>query len=149
MVPRYLVIHCTGGKPWASVEDIRRYHEDHLGWSDIGYHFVVSPDGTVRAGRPIHKPGSHVRGMNHESIGLVWTGTFDDEPPTQAAWDAMVELCAALCRTYGIDATHVIGHWEAQVIVDGKATKTCPGKAVDMDRFRSDVASHRSYRGAP
>lgn len=51
-----IIIHCTATRPDANctVESIRRYHKS-LGWHDIGYHYVIYPDGSVRSGRPIRR----------------------------------------------------------------------------------------------
>src|SRR5665648_425448 len=37
---------------------IRAWHKTK-GWSDIGYHFVIGPDGRCEQGRPIYRPGAH------------------------------------------------------------------------------------------
>ena len=46
--------------------------EWHLikGWSDIGYHFVILPDGSCEPGRPIYRPGAHCIASNRNFIGL-------------------------------------------------------------------------------
>jgi len=37
---------------------IREWHMTK-GWSDIGYHFVIGPDGHCEEGRPLYRPGAH------------------------------------------------------------------------------------------
>ena len=60
-----IIIHCTATRPDAecTVESIRRYHRS-LGWHDIGYHYVIYPDGSVHSGRPVEQAGAHCPGHN-------------------------------------------------------------------------------------
>ena len=37
------------GKPF-DVKDIRVWHVNGNGWSDVGYHFVIKLDGTIQKG---------------------------------------------------------------------------------------------------
>jgi hypothetical protein len=34
------------------------------GWDDIGYHYIIEPNGDVYEGRYLSKKGSHVEGAN-------------------------------------------------------------------------------------
>ena len=73
-----IVIHCTAsafGKD-LSVDDIRKMHKAQ-GWSDIGYHYVVTLDGKVHEGRDVDIIGAHVGGHNSNSIGVVYVGGLD------------------------------------------------------------------------
>lgn len=50
-----IIVHCSAtpeGRD-VSMADIRRWHVEERGWSDVGYHFVVTLDGTVHIGRPL------------------------------------------------------------------------------------------------
>lgn len=80
-----IIIHCTATRPDANctVESIRRYHKS-LGWHDIGYHYVIYPDGSVHAGRPVEEVGAHCPGHNTQSIGIAYVGGLDATatPPT-------------------------------------------------------------------
>lgn len=71
-----IIIHCSDtpeGRE-VTIEEIRRWHTKERGWSDIGYHFVIYLDGTVKVGRPIEKIGAHVAGHNKNSIGICYVG---------------------------------------------------------------------------
>ena len=78
---KQLVIHCadTPKGQYFDVDDIRRWHVNERGWSDVGYHFVILLDGTIQLGRPIAKIGAHVRGHNLESIGICYIGGANGE----------------------------------------------------------------------
>ena len=71
-----IVVHCsaTHEDMDIGVEEIRKWHVDERGWTDIGYHFVVRRDGKVESGRPLSRPGAHVKGNNSDSIGICWVG---------------------------------------------------------------------------
>jgi N-acetylmuramoyl-L-alanine amidase len=77
-----IVIHCTATNPsWYAdksatevVNEIRRWHTQERGWSDIGYHYVIHRDGTIAQGRDVSRSGAHTRGKNKESIGIALTG---------------------------------------------------------------------------
>lgn len=76
-----IVVHCTAtpegvGK---TVEQIRKEHKAQ-GWSDIGYHYVVTLDGQTHLGRDVDIAGSHVQGHNSNSIGVVYVGGLENKP---------------------------------------------------------------------
>ena len=71
-----IIIHCSAtpeGRD-VTVEEIRKWHVEERGWSDIGYHIIISRDGSVHEGRPLERMGSHTRGENKGSIGICYIG---------------------------------------------------------------------------
>ena len=70
-----IILHCTATPEGrhTTVEDIRLWHKSQ-GWSDIGYHYVVYLDGSIHTGRPIEVSGAHTKGLNKNSIGVVYVG---------------------------------------------------------------------------
>ena len=77
----YIVVHCTATREGQAqtVEQIRAEHK-RQGWSDIGYHYVVTLDGKVHTGRDVDIAGSHVAGHNANSIGVVYVGGLENNP---------------------------------------------------------------------
>ena len=65
----------------AMIRGMYRYHTRSLGWSDIGYNFLVDRFGRLwegRAGGPrraVH--GAHTLGFNHASVGVAAIGNFE------------------------------------------------------------------------
>lgn len=118
-----IAIHCTATREGRdiSVDTIRTWHK-RQGWSDIGYHFVIGLDGQVERGRPEHVTGSHVRGFNTGSIGIVYVGGLDaqgkgKDTRTPAQKVAMADLVKALLKAYpGAD---VLGHRDHSPDKDG------------------------------
>lgn len=76
-----IIIHCSYTKPSMDVGavEIRDWHVNGYGWSDIGYHDVICRDGTPEAGRDIATAGAHTLGHNHDSIGICLVGGMSDD----------------------------------------------------------------------
>lgn len=76
-----IVVHCTATREGQAqtVEQIRAEHK-RQGWSDIGYHYVVTLDGKVHAGRDVDIAGAHASGYNANSIGVVYVGGLENNP---------------------------------------------------------------------
>lgn len=76
-----IIVHCSAtpeGRD-VSMADIRKWHVEERGWSDVGYHFVVTLDGTVHVGRPMDRAGAHCKGRNGNSIGVCYVGGMDSD----------------------------------------------------------------------
>jgi len=77
-----LIVHCTATRaawwadrrPQEKVDEVRSWHVEERGWSDIGYHYLIDRDGTVVEGRPIEKSGAHAKGYNKTSVGIALFG---------------------------------------------------------------------------
>ena len=70
-----IIVHCSAtpeGKDY-SLDTIRQWHRQR-GFSDIGYHYVIHPDGTVEEGRDVNIAGAHCSGHNSKSIGICYIG---------------------------------------------------------------------------
>ena len=77
----YIIIHCSATRADHNVtaEDIRHWHVVDNGWDDIGYHWVIERDGSVKQGRPVDVMGAHCRGVNDRSIGICLVGGCDED----------------------------------------------------------------------
>lgn len=76
-----IIIHCSAtkeGNP-VTINDIHRWHVQGRGWNDIGYHYVIELDGTVKQGRPQMTQGAHCYGHNEDSIGVCYVGGLDED----------------------------------------------------------------------
>jgi len=110
------------------IQRLQRYHMDQVSprCGDIGYHFLIDPNGTVYEGRSLAWQGAHAGGSNNvNNIGVCVLGDFRAKQPTPAALGALQRLLDDLRGEYGIarDSVHVKGHMEL------KATE-CPGSAL-------------------
>ena len=145
-----IVIHCTAsrnGRARALV-DIRA---DHLarGFNEIGYHYVIQPDGHVDVGRDEEKPGAHAKGYNARSIGVCLVGGLggpDKLNPgqfTEAAWESLRITVQDLLDRY--PEARVVGHRDLSPDLDGDGEvephewiKLCPAFEV-KDRIRAGM----------
>ena len=132
-----IVIHCSAtreGKDY-SVGDIRKWHKKR-GFRDIGYHYIICLDGTIKKGRPIDQPGAHAKGYNTNSVGVCYIGGLDSEGKpkdtrTTAQMHALrnaVSMLKALFNNPG-----VVGHRDLSVDLNGDGVisknewmKSCP-----------------------
>lgn len=146
-----IIVHASATKPnWMAdssagdkVDEIKRWHVEDNGWSDIGYHFIIDRDGIVVKGRPLDRAGAHVKGHNANSIGIALFGGFggattdqfeDHFTPEQDK--ALRKLIATLQEQYPTIAK-ISGHHEY-------ANKACP--CFDVSEWLADkpepVLSH-------
>ncbi len=93
----------------ALIRGMYRYHTKYLGWSDIGYNFLVDRFGRIwtgRAGgasRPVR--GAHTLGFNATSTGIAVIGNFDLVRPSDDVLDAVARVAAWKLRSYHRDPT--------------------------------------------
>lgn len=129
-----IIVHCTatradwweGKSTERKVNEVRKWHVEGNGWSDIGYHFLIDRDGTVVEGRPVATSGAHTRGHNSNSIGIslfgghgsTKTDAFSDNFTAEQGV-ALQNLIDRLKTEYPTIAK-VSGHNEY-------ANKACPG----------------------
>ena len=84
----------------ATIQGIWQYHTKTCGWSDIGYHLLVGPEGAIWLGRPIDREGAHAKGQNGDSIGISMIGDFDDEKLGEKQRLATTAALRALLERY-------------------------------------------------
>lgn len=87
------------------IRGMYRYHTQNLGWSDIGYNFLVDRFGRIwvgRAGgarRPVR--GAHTLGFNGTSTGVAVIGNFETTKPGKRVVRAVARLAAWKLDRYG------------------------------------------------
>ena len=76
---KFIVVHCADTPEGRNVstDEIKRWHMEERGWSDIGYHYVIELDGKIAEGRSEEVAGAHARGYNTSSIGVCYVGGAD------------------------------------------------------------------------
>jgi N-acetyl-anhydromuramyl-L-alanine amidase AmpD len=152
--PVKILVHHTATPNQANVSQdaafvlarsIQKFHMDGRGWLDTGQHFTVSRGGfamegrhrslgIVRAGRQ-QVEGAHCTGQNVVAVGIENEGTYTAVDPPVAQWNRLRDLCAWICRQYGIRPTELYGHR------DFKNT-ACPGDHLYalLPKLRAEVA---------
>lgn len=109
---KHMVVHHTAdanslsaGQSWADrVRAIWSFHTFTRGWGDIGYNYLVDPNGVVYEGRAGGDDAVAFHDTaNYGSMGVVLIGTYASVDPRPAAIDSLVELLAWKAGQKGID----------------------------------------------
>ncbi|GAA0307224.1 N-acetylmuramoyl-L-alanine amidase [Kineococcus aurantiacus] len=92
----------------AVMRSMYRYHTVSLGWSDLGYNFVVDRFGGIWEGRAggITRPviGAHAGGFNTDTFGVSMIGDFTSVAPTEATLNSVAAVIAWKFSMYGLPA---------------------------------------------
>ena len=140
----YIVVHCSASDSprQATLEAIKHLHTAPTseailwgkypthgrGWSDIGYHIVIEPSGTLRLGRPLNRAGAHTKGYNDRAIGICVVG---DSKFTAEQMRTLNSIVSIMMTGYNVPKEKVVGHYELD------SRKTCPN--INMDDFRKTI----------
>lgn len=83
-----IVVHHTASEDLEDVDDfsatvraIYQYHALSRGWSDIGYNYLIDPEGNIYEGRAGGDGvvAGHAAGYNTGSVGIALIGNFEEE----------------------------------------------------------------------
>jgi N-acetylmuramoyl-L-alanine amidase len=121
-----IIIHCSATPQFKDfdVEDIRDWHVNGNGWSDVGYHYIIKLDGEIQVGRLENKIGAHVKGVNRSSIGICYIGGMDrqmkewQDTRTKKQKESLLKVINDLLEKY--PGSIVYGH------KDFTTKKACP-----------------------
>jgi hypothetical protein len=159
----HAVVHHTAGAndltDWAAeVRNIWYFHTFSNGWGDIGYNYLIDPNGVIYEGRAGGSGaiGAHFSCRNTNTVGIALLGTFSTVAPTPAALASLERLLSELCQQNKIDPTAMVYHAPSDLILpailghrDGNpsaktCTRTeCPGDVLYamLPMIRTDVAA--------
>ncbi len=110
----HLVVHHSAGQTNASdfaavVRSYWNHHTHGRNWGDIGYHWLVDPNGVVYQGRAFNLDGNknvmgtHAGGFNTNSMGICVIGDYTNIRPADDALASMYEVLAWKADERGID----------------------------------------------
>lgn len=139
MKPDKITVHCSATKPSANddVNSIRQMHLDK-GWSDIGYHMVITRESHVQIGRSLLRNGAGVKGHNKNNIHICMIGGVDENGKavdnfTDEQYDALRTVITHYVGLYGVKQENILGHrdYSPDLNGDGEITsnefiKMCP-----------------------
>jgi N-acetylmuramoyl-L-alanine amidase len=128
-----IIVHCadTRTDQSFSVEDVKKWHVEDNGWSDVGYHFYIRLDGTIEKGRDLDKVGAHTGGFNKNTIGICFEG---GKKPNGEQWDNATYLQMDAFRRLKVSLFIILGK---ELEINGHykySQKTCPNFDVDILR---------------
>ena len=136
----YVALHHTAGPRNQPAKVIHDYHIS-LGWSGIGYHFLVrypGPDGiaVIEKVRPVRTIPACVKGFNSSTVCVAMVGNYDNEEPQDFYLEIVCKFLANLMKN--LNTSRLLGHREFPL-----QETSCPGKKVDMDLVRKLVSNYR------
>jgi hypothetical protein len=158
----HIIVHHSAGtnvsNNWNSiVASIFDYHVRTNGWQDIGYNWLIDPNGILYDGRGGGENviGAHMCGYNSNTMGVCILGNFVSAKPTDKAISALHQLLAwksckdditplggGPIRSYYGNMAHISGHR------DGCAPNytECPGPAfyAIMESLRQGTSKYIS-----
>lgn len=73
----YIVIHCTGTSPGATIESIKKYWRDVKKWKSPGYHLIIDQFGKITRLAADFEITNGAMGHNQESIHIAYIGGID------------------------------------------------------------------------
>lgn len=157
-VTHQIVHHSAGANSsddWpAVVRAIWDYHVNTNNWSDIGYNWLVDPDGNIYQGRGWlngndEVQGAHFCGTNSNTMGACLLGNFEEAEPAPKALASLEELLAWKSDQKGIDplgqefhASSGLNLYNISGHRDGCST-LCPGENLylKLPAIRNNVQS--------
>ena len=120
-----IIVHCSATREGENfdVAEIRKWHVEGRGWSDIGYHFYIDLYGQIHKGRDIAKIGAHCKGHNRNSIGICYCGGVeaDGKTPKDTRNTEQKEALLAVLRTLKAMFPNAVIHSHRDF-----ANKACP-----------------------
>ncbi len=142
----HLIVHhsATGNtvanNDWpAVVRSIWNFHMFTNGWSDVGYNYLVDPNGVIYEGRSggDNVQGAHFSGVNGNTMGVCMLGTFTDVTPNDKALNSLRRILAWKADQRSIDAAGKSRHAASGLEInnisghrDGPGATECPGNAL-------------------
>lgn len=138
---KYIVIHHSASpdhETFKNFDAIKRWHTEHNGWRDIGYHWVVEKvNGQLTAipGRPESDIGAHCPGRNNDGIGICIVGNFQEQIPDPEIYPFVANLCREIMSRHPIQ--EIGGHRDY-------AATVCPGKNFDVEKVRRLVKENNN-----
>ncbi|MBE7033672.1 MAG: N-acetylmuramoyl-L-alanine amidase [Ruminococcaceae bacterium] len=116
---------------------MRNYHIKNNGWSDIGQHFTIFPDGVIVSGRSLEKIPAGIKGANTGAVCIECLGNFDKGGDIMAdvQKNTIINAVKILLNRFQLKAQEAViyhGWWSSSGAGLGdysktKSVKTCPG----------------------
>lgn len=126
----------SGSNHFELQRSMKNHHVQNNGWSDIGQHFTIFPDGKICTGRPLNAIPACIYGNNSMAVCIESLGNFDSgkDVMSSAQKDSIIALNALFCKRFNLlinTNTIVYHHWfdlRTGERTDGAGvTKSCPG----------------------
>ena len=162
----HTIVHHTAGSnqapDWAAaVRNVWEFHTIGRGWGDIGYNYLIDPNGVVYEGRAggDNALGAHFSCRNTNTVGVALLGTFSTVTPTPAAVNSLKALLRELLTRFALDPAAITVHAPSTLMMstisghrDGNpgvaigrtcTITECPGEVLYamLPTFRAELAA--------
>lgn len=153
----HLIVHHSAGSnsssDWAAVlRSIYQLHTATNGWCDVGYNYLIAPNGVIYEGRGggDNVVGAHFCGYNGGTMGVCMLGTYTSVSPSAALLTSLARILAWKADQRGIDPLGISFHPSSNSTINNISghragcTTECPGSAFfnnDLANIRMDVLS--------
>lgn len=126
-----IILHCSAEPEGRDTQpkQIEYYHHQR-GFTSIGYHYLITLDGTVWETRPIIYSGAHCEGKNGNYIGICYIGGMNKEytqpkdTRTDAQKESLFTLVTVLMKEHNLKLDDIYGHYQF-------SKKACPSFKID------------------
>lgn len=130
----------TGDNGVQLQENMKRYHVNTNGWSDIGQHVTLLLDGRFVTGRPFDKAPASITGFNTGAFCMEMLGDFDIG---KDKFEGKQKESALKLTKYFLDKKRNIRfHNEG-------AAKTCPGSSINKATFIAEAKAIGAKQATP
>ena len=134
LIPKYIVIHTMQGT-----------FNGTISWfmnpkAQVSAHYLINDvDGRILQMVSLRDKAWHVSRANPISVGIELSG-YVEKPHTLTPimWESCVELCASLCKKFGLSPANIIGHSDPIMRKYGNNHHD-PWKQFDFVKFRKQV----------
>ena len=134
-----IIVHHTAStktldNPKQAIRDIYLWHALGRGWGDIGYNYILDPEGNIYEGRFGGEGvvGAHAGKSNTGSIGIAVLGNYEDDEVPEKVLISLAHLVSEKTKIHNIDPTgksvfrgelnaNILGHRDVM-------STSCPGK---------------------
>ena len=114
-----IVVHCSATPLNTTIESIRRYWMNNLGWRNVGYHIIIKADGTWERLADDSQVTNGVAGHNSNSIHICTIGGRTRDDRTEAQKQALLVLLREYRNKY--PNARILGHRDFP-----RVAKACP-----------------------
>lgn len=73
-----IFVHCTASPQSWGVEELKQEFKNK-GWTNPGYHYVITKDGGVHQMLPVEEVSNGVKGYNSTSVNVAYVGGIDSK----------------------------------------------------------------------
>lgn len=169
-VPTHLIVHHSAG--FNSSTDFSQvvayywdFHVNTNGWSDIGYNWLIDPNGEIYEGRGHNTLGAHFSCMNSNTLGICMIGNYENTAPTDTSMGSLRDLLAFEASSNNISPTNISFHQSSQLYLynisghrDGNVAHSlgscpkgtvCPGDSLYalLPALRNEIAAKACMQG--